>query len=657
MICLLSVDRYLGISDPGKYRAKSLKKLYRIIYMFQWSIPVIVCALWLSDVVALDKLRRTGSAVLALATVVIITTNVLIQWKIYSNNKEVCAMMAQQALATRKRQQKRTAWTLAMIVAVFFLCYLPRAVWLSLQLRNQLVIYHFERFTALCAFFNSAINPYLYFRRNEDIRTVILQISRKVFRQKEVGLNIFELFKDKSGIGMIDDKIQDNTAMNESRVEFSLNVSLTASHVLKFCAASNACYIPGFYYDEEKKKYFKITKDHPIPVKKESKPSDDKIEIDRGTCEEEFLPHCKLLSNRETSATSSRELRRLMKRTSIRSVNMMHDKPVKLHLQESNLTGTVNIRKIIPSAKQDVFAVVSKIKGSDKSVLQVYDFKFNKEQEFELMTAYDISMAQISDAIFSQNKRNITNELLICSINEKLGLSQALVFWVDDFLVTDRVIKMKKNQMIWSSCFIRNPSTDRRIAIGATNGILLVGPESRQESHPFLHTSKSDVLTVDCGKTTAYLYAGSRDKKVRSIDLRQRHIAGTLKAKQSVDNVKLLSNENHVLVSTMAGHLELWDVRNGQTILSYAGHKNTHSMLSLHVDGNEDFVASVGEDCIARIWDIHTAELIREFSSDRVDEHNDLIRPSIVFCDELDGSHAVGGFFYGIGDELYYNSL
>ena len=39
--------------------------------------------------------------------------------------------------------------------------------------------------------------------------------------------------------------------------------------------------------------------------------------------------------------------------------------------------------------------------------------------------------------------------------------------------------------------------------LGATNGILLVGPESRQESHRFLYTSKSDVLSVDCGKTVS----------------------------------------------------------------------------------------------------------------------------------------------------------
>ena len=37
--------------------------------------------------------------------------------------------------------------------------------------------------------------------------------------------------------------------------------------------------IPGFYYDEEKKKYFKITKDHPKPTKKQSKLSDEKMEV------------------------------------------------------------------------------------------------------------------------------------------------------------------------------------------------------------------------------------------------------------------------------------------------------------------------------------------------------------------------------------------
>ncbi|XP_065055960.1 DDB1- and CUL4-associated factor 4-like [Rhopilema esculentum] len=412
--------------------------------------------------------------------------------------------------------------------------------------------------------------------------------------------------------------------------------------------------IPGFYYDTEKKRYFRITKDHPKPAIKACK--SEVIKTEKQKQKRHSNMHCKILEEREICGTNIRKFKRNMRRSSIECINFEKTKGIKLHLEEANLKDKVLITKIIPSARHDVLAIVSKIKGFDKSMLQIYDFQFSKEMKFELTSSYDISIAQITDTVFATNTRSFTNELLISSVSESLGVSQALIFWVDDFLVTDRVVKMRKGHNIWSSCFVHNPCTRTRFALGLTNGILLVGPEGRTEQHPFIRTSKSDVLSLDGGKAP-YLYSGSRDGYIRSFDFRAFKVASSVRAKKSVDNVKILSNQTHLIVSTMAGHLELWDIRMWKAVLSYSGHANTHSRLSLHLDSNENFLSSVGEDCVARIWDVRTAELLREFPSIRFDEREDPIRPTVLFLDQDTNPYINSGYLYGIKEELFYFKL
>ena len=66
---------------------------------------------------------------------------------------------------------------------------------------------------------------------------------------------------------------------------------------------------------------------------------------------------------------------------------------------------------------------------------------------------------------------------------------------------------------------------------------------------------------------------------------------------------------------------------------------------------------AVGEDCIARIWDLKTADCLRELPSFRFDRAGELLRPSIVFIDQLSHSNISSGLLYGIGEELHYYRL
>ena len=47
-----------------------------------------------------------------------------------------------------------------------------------------------------------------------------------------------------------------------------------------------------------------------------------------------------------------------------------------------------------------------------------------------------------------------------------------------------------------------------------------------------------------------------------------------------------------VLMDANAFQLELWDVRSWRPVLTYHGHSNTHSLLSLDTDDCEDFIAA-----------------------------------------------------------------
>jgi len=408
--------------------------------------------------------------------------------------------------------------------------------------------------------------------------------------------------------------------------------------------------IPGFYYDEDTKKYFRITKDHPGPKRKAEKtPIRKDFEV-KGP----LISSLQIFQNREIHCMSSEKVRRALRRTSIRSLKLRKETDLKLRLEDAYLPNSASISHIVPCAKQDMLAVVSKCKGSDKSILQIYDFKFSKDRIFEIVAACYVSIGQICDVKFSP----FGPELLISSINERLNRSQADVVWVDGCFVAERVVEVYKNQSIWSSCFVKaSSSVERKIALGLSNGVMVVGPDRRVEKHHFVRTSRSDVLALSCSNMGDALYSGSRDGCIRCYDFRRRRIVAAAKAKKSIDNLKMLKNDIHLLVSTMAGHLELWDVRSWRPVLTYHGHSNTHSLLSLDTDDCEDFIAAVGEDCTTRIWDLRTAECLRELPSFRFDDAGEPIKPSVLFLDQLTHSNNSSGLLYGISDEFYHYCL
>lgn len=419
--------------------------------------------------------------------------------------------------------------------------------------------------------------------------------------------------------------------------------------------------IPGFYYDEEKKKYFRITKDHPKKsfgkdVKKQ-KQVEKQQQKEQDSIQKKFLPGFKILMNQKVRPTSTSKLQRHLNKANLRCFDIERDgKFSKLDYSYTGLD-KVGITHIVPNVSQDKIVVVSKVKGSIQSLVQVYDISHSvKKGCFVLGSVFDVLIAHCTSISFSPYKDSF-DQLIISTIGEDDCLSVAQnVFMTAECLVHFRSTEMKKGETIWSSCFIANPFTDKGKALGTSSGILLTGPNCQHVSSRFVKTNKSDVLALECSHKNQHLYTGSRDRTVRCFDLRQLQSVSSTKAKQSVDNLKLLNDDFHLLVSTMAGHIELWDTRTWKPVLSYLGHNNSHSMLSLHVDGNEDFVACVGEDCVTRIWDLRTTELFRKIPSLKMN-NDDAVMPAFMFGAHFANLQGANGFLYGIEDQIYFNTL
>lgn len=116
------------------------------------------------------------------------------------------------------------------------------------------------------------------------------------------------------------------------------------------------------------------------------------------------------------------------------------------------------------------------------------------------------------------------------------------------------------------------------------------------------------------------MFNGSRDGKVRTVDLRadsskEYHDGSNfpiLKHQSSISDLQLLSDENYILVSSMDGVICRWDRRILKPVLTYYGHKNDISLISMVVDKNQQFVISGAIDKTVRLWNLSSGILLQQ---------------------------------------------
>ena len=186
-VALISLDRYAAVCHPYRYHSTATCKTHLCL--------VIVAAIIWTCFATSRIYLATNSAFeiirLSIATCfifVIISSNVFIFKVILKHRRAISSQFDSNTSdlsdVQHRRHERHVTCTMAVIIGVFFLCYLPYI---------GLYVYHFARgsfcwdsafvyisnhWALFLVLLNSFMNPVVYYARSKEIRDAILQVVR-----------------------------------------------------------------------------------------------------------------------------------------------------------------------------------------------------------------------------------------------------------------------------------------------------------------------------------------------------------------------------------------------------------------------------------------------------------------------------------------------
>ncbi|XP_060031477.1 DDB1- and CUL4-associated factor 4 isoform X2 [Erinaceus europaeus] len=205
----------------------------------------------------------------------------------------------------------------------------------------------------------------------------------------------------------------------------------------------------------------------------------------------------------------------------------------------------------------------------------------------------------------------------------------------------------------WSCAWSLNSQANNCFSTGLSRRVLVTNVVT---GHRQSFGSSSDVLTQKFAHTAPLLFNGCRSGEIFVIDLRSRNKGKGCRAARlfhdsAVTSVQILQEEQCLMASDMAGAIKLWDLRTTKCLRQYEGHVNEYAILPLHVHEDEGLVVAVGQDCYTRIWSLHDAQLLRTIPSPHPTSKADI--PSVAFSSQLGGSCGAPGLLMAVQQDLY----
>uniref|UniRef100_A0AC11BFE7 Uncharacterized protein n=1 Tax=Ovis aries TaxID=9940 RepID=A0AC11BFE7_SHEEP len=205
----------------------------------------------------------------------------------------------------------------------------------------------------------------------------------------------------------------------------------------------------------------------------------------------------------------------------------------------------------------------------------------------------------------------------------------------------------------WSCAWSLNIQANNCFSTGLSRRVLVT---SVVTGHRQSFGTSSDVLTQQFAVTAPLLFNGCRSGEIFAIDLRCQNQGKGWKATRlfhdsAVTSVQILQEEQCLMASDMAGTIKLWDLRTTKCIRQYAGHVNEYAHLPLHVHEEEGILVAVGQDCYTRIWSLHDGQLLRTIPSPYPTSKADI--PSVAFSSRLGGSQGAPGLLMAVRQDLY----
>ena len=179
-ISVITFDRYIAILHSYRYPELVTDNRVKKFLVSLWLVWSSFLVLW---VTYLNK------AILGAVTV---TSNVIFVFILYVTIfREIHRLEANAVAAAndteeaRKARERKTAKTMAIVLGLLFVCYAPMLIYLVLEfffLSESTLAVRKKLFSvaSTASFANSSMNVFVYYWRNEEMRSAMLKVIKKI---------------------------------------------------------------------------------------------------------------------------------------------------------------------------------------------------------------------------------------------------------------------------------------------------------------------------------------------------------------------------------------------------------------------------------------------------------------------------------------------
>ncbi|XP_030070179.1 DDB1- and CUL4-associated factor 4 isoform X2 [Microcaecilia unicolor] len=430
--------------------------------------------------------------------------------------------------------------------------------------------------------------------------------------------------------------------------------------------------LPGFYYDPEKNRYFRLLpgNNNCNPLTKESirqREMESKrlrlLEEDRQrkkairTGLNSLFLHQKRQLGLLSSTSYCRRVHEL-------KVNCMQRQKVEIRSPPDFFDSTsANPFQLLlaDTACETVFTVNAADRGQCKYGIIKLDSLWNDHLQVDMCDNFNFTNHKINAACWV-SVTHPDSHLLLCLMGiantpGSSGLLPVSQFSNFSEAVQSRMLCSVKIPMAWSCAWGLNPQVGSCFSTGSTRRVYVTNIVTGLTQ---TFSTESDVLAQQFATRTPVLYNGCRSGEIFSIDIRQ-HAKKRCRRKRvcffhnsAVTSLKILQDENYVMAADMAGKIKLWDLRTRKCVKQYEGHNNQYAHLPLHVNEEAGLLLAVGQDCYTRIWSLQDSQLLRTIPSPYPASKDSI--PNVAFSSHLGGRRGVPGLLMAVKQDLFYFS-
>ncbi|RUS87099.1 hypothetical protein EGW08_005175 [Elysia chlorotica] len=407
--------------------------------------------------------------------------------------------------------------------------------------------------------------------------------------------------------------------------------------------------IPGFYYDKEKRAYFKILPNTMSAVSsfvtKESI-KEKENEIRRLSDVTRFLQgQSAVLRSALFKPSESAGLAEVLRKFQCGQVTCENFRSYWNRHQCTTLQPDVeitssgfsqdspkvdSIQKMLATKTHDHLVCVWSLKSSIAQCIQLLSVsgklkRYSKPKLGRTETT-DISKViqtvvmtqpisrKISSLCWAKFPNCVSGPTILYAATCPIGYSPTIVHANNFDSATNSIISIYELNLgfstVWSCAWHNH---DAKFSIGTERKCLLIDVATRRTWT--YHTHNSDPLSQAFSLVNPHkMFNGTRGGSIVVHDIRcpgKVRSQQEMRQKHGISCLKLLEDENYIMANDFSGGIMTWDQRMSRIVRKYEGLVNSHYQLPFHLDEQELVVCGAGSDSYSKLWDVRSGSLLQ----------------------------------------------